>query len=659
MKKRIQALKAIILVVLMVVELFGVDALRALAESISEDTTIEADTSADYETYGPTLTINEGVTASGTLHVSNGKLVNEGTASGAIYVSGGELVNRGTAGSKENKVELLSGGIVTNNGTIDGIVASSGTITNAGTISDLSVTGTDVTITQNSGLITTLTSEYNGNVILAGGTVTMMQGTMNVETTGTATVGTMSGAINLSGTGTLKVTDALNLANGYAEGNPIVVKESTVITAPAENPIQVTCDGITTFRLQNVSGQTLVDAMGNTIQAQLQSPGTMKSETEFPSTKQLRGKAPVTAVYMAQDGYYFPENYSTSVSDAAAATAVTEVSDDQQSITVKLTLVKDSQNITVTFPAATAKASQAAPEGLIGGVEKVSGVTSDMEYSRSLTAKEWNSIEGIADSGTGTVDQLEKGVWYFRYKETNTKKAGEAVPVTVLEKETTPSETKVVYLPAPEHPYTLSGTKGNNGYYISDVSIVPAAGYLIALKQDGTYQQTLTVRNTTGAFDVYLKKIATGECTEAIRLGAIKIKQGAPKLSLENGRTYYGAVQSLLIQDAYLHQVYVNGVLQNLTGTEMALTLGSNNGRKRYEITAVDDAGNQKTIIIHVAAAWMRTGIVPDGVLVNLESGNGYKLGSGNWQVEGDTTSYSGNAAFYVRKDGSYTFKSH
>ena len=93
-----------------------------------------------------------------------------------------------------------------------------------------------------------------------------------------------------------------------------------------------------------------------------------------------------------------------------------------------------------------------------------------------------------------------------------------------------------------------------------------------------------------------------------------------------------------------------------MSGTELILQLGSNNGKKKYEITAVDVAGNKKTILVTVAATWMKTGIIPEGVLVNLETGNGYKLGTGNWKVQGDSTSYSGGTGFYVKKDGSYTF---
>lgn len=397
-------------------------------------------------------------------------------------------------------------------------------------------------------------------------------------------------------------------------------------------------------------------------------------------------------------------------------------------------VAKDKAGRSITATISVKRDAQAAPTGLTGGIEEVSGVTTDMEYAVSETATDWTAVTGIKADGTIT---LAKGTWYFRYKETDTKLAGAAIAVTVKEPEKEPeiikaegsgtifvdnvhygrkphvqitSETNdasqaeivykekgkpdaayektiptkvgsytvhvtlpendaykavamtadfsITYLGAPAQPYTLAGTKGENGYYTSDVIVKPAAGYTIAMTLDGTYADSLRIQKTQPATTIYLKN-AAGEITDAILLEPIRIKQDAPKLNLENGRTYYGDTQKLVIQDAYLHQVYVNGVLQSSSGPEKILELHSYNGRKRYEITAVDDAGNKRTIVVNIAAAWLKTGIVPDGVLVNLESGNGYKLGSGNWQVEGDTTSYSGNAAFYVKKDGSYTFKSH
>lgn len=263
------------------------------------------------------------------------------------------------------------------------------------------------------------------------------------------------------------------------------------------------------------------------------------------------------------------------------------------------------------------------------------------------------TINGVAQSVSGQSfkKNLEESV--NPYVIVAEDAAGRSVKVTIYVK--TEEKTMEKEIPAPSPAYTLSGTKGENGYYTSNVVVKPAKGYMISTELNGTYVESLTIQNSQSGTVFYLRN-ASGERTGALRLETIKIKKQTPKLSLENGKTYYGDSQKLVIQDDYLSQVYVNGVLQNLDGTEFVLQLGSNNGKKKYEITAVDVAGNKKTILVTVAAAWMKTGIIPEGVLVNLETGNGYKLGNGNWKVAGDSTSYSGGTEFYVKKDGSYTF---
>ena len=263
------------------------------------------------------------------------------------------------------------------------------------------------------------------------------------------------------------------------------------------------------------------------------------------------------------------------------------------------------------------------------------------------------TINGVAQSVSGQSfkKNLEESV--NPYVIVAEDAAGRSVKVTIYVK--TEEKTMEKEIPAPSPAYTLSGTKGENGYYTSNVVVKPAKGYMISTELNGTYVESLTIQNSQSGTVFYLRN-ASGERTGALRLEAIKIKQGAPTVNLEHGKTYYGDSQKLVIRDDYLSQVYVNGISQNLSGTELILQLGSNNGKKKYEITAVDVAGNKKTILVTVAAAWMKTGIIPEGVLVNLETGNGYKLGTGNWKVQGDSTSYSGGTGFYVKKDGSYTF---
>lgn len=265
------------------------------------------------------------------------------------------------------------------------------------------------------------------------------------------------------------------------------------------------------------------------------------------------------------------------------------------------------------------------------------------------------TINGVAQSVSGQSFKMNLEESVNPYVIVAEDAAGRSVKATIYVKSDIKPEEKTKEIPAPSPAYTLSGTKGENGYYTSNVVVKPAKGYMISTELNGTYVESLTIQNSQSGTVFYLRN-ASGERTGALRLETIKIKKQTPKLSLENGKTYYGDSQKLVIQDDYLSQVYVNGVLQNLDGTEFVLQLGSNNGKKKYEITAVDVAGNKKTILVTVAAAWMKTGIIPEGVLVNLETGNGYKLGNGNWKVAGDSTSYSGGTEFYVKKDGSYTF---
>lgn len=874
MEKRIRALKAIILVIIMVMELFGTDALRAVAEQIEvrTDQTISGNSDDDYDiNYGYTLTIDGSAKVTGKIFGSGGIVENHGIVEKIDGLNGEKINNR--EGATIQTIQNSSATTV-NEGTITTYVVNSyNTITNTGTIGTLTLKS-NALLNLNGGTVTTLTSE-------AGTPPSIVLG-------GDSKVTSITGAYNISGTGVMKVDGNLNLTGDYSElSDSIVVTDRTKITVPSDSRVKVKY-GDKTYLLKEGNGQTLAELAGHTVTITMQDGAsqTIEEDTPLPSGQKYLSGETATATYQAKKGYYFPENYSVSVPDPAAATAVVERS-DAATITVKVTIISDSNDIAVTLPAATTKTTPDAPVGLSGGVGTISGVTNAMEYSKDLNAEEWNAIGGISDSGTGEIDGLEAGDWYVRYKETATTNASAAQTVKVKgigkatvtvenvsygmepepnavsetntgekakieykkasEEDTAYSRTvptavgnytvratfaeteaygeavattdfSIKYLETPEPPYTLVGTKGENAYYTSEVTVTPADGYQISKTLDGTYQDTLVIKETMAASDIYLVKKSTGEKTGAVvleainidtadpilnvrngvtykvkskelevtdanlssvtingvaqsvsgqsfkknleesvnpyvivaedaagrsvkvtiyvkteektmekeipapspaytlsgtkgengyytsnvvvkpakgymistelngtyvesltiqnsqsgtvfylrnasgertgalRLGAIKIKQGAPTVNLEHGKTYYGDSQKLVIQDDYLNQVYVNGISQNLSGTELILQLGSNNGKKKYEITAVDVAGNKKTILVTVAAAWMKTGIIPEGVLVNLESGNGYKLGTGSWKVEGDSTSYSGGTDFYVKKDGSYTF---
>lgn len=728
MEKRIRALKAIILVVVMIVELFGVNAVRVVAETINVtgDTTISTEDNRDYAVTDCTLTVSS-----------------TGNITGTVYGSGGKIVNQGSISKIERNIEvdnqagasiqdLQSSVGITNAGHITSATYSSTyTLTNSGTIDTLNVqnpgySGSTATVNMNAGTISSLNvTNYSGmNPVInyAGGTITSLiaEGTNGADlvVSGSHEISQLKGTVNVSGSGMLTVSGALQLEKGYT-GEKLGVTKDTALTVKDGYTVQVNYKDHV-YSISSATEQKITDLAGNTVSAVMDdaAAATMTVETPFTSETYMYGEQAV-AVYLAKDDYYFPEDYQATVTGGSGTLDITRV--NAKEIKLAYTFADEKKNIQISLPAANARGTQDAPAGLDGGVKKVTGVTEDMEYAVSETSETWTQVTGITDSGTLA---MEPGTWYFRYKETDEKKVSAATKVIVkgegvasveqgdvnygtkpdpkAETSTNTEKTAVIeykeassddtaysqtvptavgnytvratfaeteaygeavattdfsirYLETPEPPYTLVGTKGENGYYTSNVVVKPAKGYMISTELNGTYVESLTIQNSQSGTVFYLRN-ASGERTGALRLETIKIKKQTPKLSLENGKTYYGDSQKLVIQDDYLSQVYVNGVLQNLDGTEFVLQLGSNNGKKKYEITAVDVAGNKKTILVTVAAAWMKTGIIPEGVLVNLETGNGYKLGNGNWKVAGDSTSYSGGTEFYVKKDGSYTF---
>lgn len=728
MEKRIRALKAIILVVVMIVELFGVDAVRVVAETINVtgDTTISTEDNRDYAVTDCTLTVSS-----------------TGNITGTVYGSGGKIVNQGSISKIERNIEvdnqagasiqdLQSSVGITNAGHITSATYSSTyTLTNSGTIDTLNVqnpgySGSTATVNMNAGTISSLNvTNYSGMdpvINYAGGTITSLiaEGTNGADlvVSGSHEISQLKGTVNVSGSGMLTVSGALQLEKGYT-GEKLGVTKDTALTVKDGYTVQVNYKDHV-YSISSATEQKITDLAGNTVSAVMgdAAAATMTVETPFTSETYMYGEQAV-AVYLAKDDYYFPEDYQATVTGGSGTLDITRV--NAKEIKLAYTFADEKKNIQISLPAANARGTQDAPAGLDGGVKKVTGVTEDMEYAVSETSDTWTQVTGITDSGTLA---MEPGTWYFRYKETDEKKVSAATKVIVkgegvasveqgdvnygtkpdpkAETSTNTEKTAVIeykeassddttysqtvptavgnytvratfaeteaygeavattdfsikYLETPEPPYTLVGTKGENGYYTSNVVVKPAKGYMISTELNGTYVESLTIQNSQSGTVFYLRN-ASGERTGALRLETIKIKKQTPKLSLENGKTYYGDSQKLVIQDDYLSQVYVNGVLQNLDGTEFVLQLGSNNGKKKYEITAVDVAGNKKTILVTVAAAWMKTGIIPEGVLVNLETGNGYKLGNGNWKVAGDSTSYSGGTEFYVKKDGSYTF---
>ena len=225
MEKRIRALKAIILVVVMIVELFGVDAVRVVAETINVtgDTTISTEDNRDYAVTDCTLTVSS-----------------TGNITGTVYGSGGKIVNQGSISKIERNIEvdnqagasiqdLQSSVGITNAGHITSATYSSTyTLTNSGTIDTLNVqnpgySGSTATVNMNAGTISSLNvTNYSGmNPVInyAGGTITSLiaEGTNGADlvVSGSHEISQLKGTVNVSGSGMLTVSGALQLEKGY------------------------------------------------------------------------------------------------------------------------------------------------------------------------------------------------------------------------------------------------------------------------------------------------------------------------------------------------------------------------------------------------------------------------------------------------------------
>lgn len=205
--------------------------------------------------------------------------------------------------------------------------------------------------------------------------------------------------------------------------------------------------------------------------------------------------------------------------------------------------------------------------------------------------------------------------------------------------------------------YTLSGTAGENAYYTSDVTVTPMEGYLIAETLEDTFANSITYTKSTSSPTVYLQKISTGQITEKATLAAIKIDKTEPVISgAKSGNTYYKDSMSITVTDDNLNSVNLSGDALAVKNNKTVTTIAAGDDIVKYTIKAVDLAGNSKKITFYLAPTWRKDGTVPSGKSIKLYKNKKYKLSSGTWTVDGDTTSYAGGNAFYVAQDGNYTF---
>ena len=290
-------------------------------------------------------------------------------------------------------------------------------------------------------------------------------------------------------------------------------------------------------------------------------------------------------------------------------------------------------------------------------------------------------------TGKVTVEYKAQGAEDSAYTANKPSAVGDyTVRVTVAADDnyTEASATKdftIRYLEAPENPYTLSGEKGDNGWYTSDVTITPPEGYTVSSTLPGEYAEKLTIGKSADGVTIYLKN-QQGQMTDAITVSEIKIDKDDPTITATGDTANYLQSDTVTISasdgtsgvakvevrkdggdfeeitDSYSYTVTENG--------SYTFWVTDHAGRTA-ETTLVYDKLDAKTPVVTIDATtdddeaytsdtWTNKTITltPENNTQNLgETTYQYRVGSGEWQrytgpvvVDADTAAEGAVYAF-------------
>ena len=412
---------------------------------------------------------------------------------GGVYISGAK--GRGTASDPYIPAVIQNATIQNNTAKCGGGINASGPVK----ISDTTITGNTATTLEKwggGGLNARIIpqSRYNngwvfelsGKVIITGNKA---EGVDNNLYFPEVTAGTMLPAVTgLTAGSTIGVTTAVKPLKDGGTIAPVY------ITGDAGNKNYFTSDEGYEVKLDADKNQLYIIAESSTVTV---TPGKNMTATGDLKQTVLKNHPIANVTITAADGYYFPENYGFTQD------GITVRRDGLTQITVSGT--PTAEEVTLTLPAATAKATPAAPGGLQGVAPstweavdgKISGTKTTMEWAKTPDSETWTPCT----EDTTTVGG--QGTYYVRVKATDISYTSDAAAVTV------PKYLKAISFPAPTLTYTYDGNEHTllvpgEGYTVSgDTKATNAGNYTATVKLDeDKYQWSSTVTDNTISWTV-------------------------------------------------------------------------------------------------------------------------------------------------------------
>lgn len=382
----------------------------------------------------------------------------------------------------------------------------------------------------------------------------------------------------------------------------------------------------------------------------------------------------------AEEGYYFPKNYAEQIYYRTWDMEVPEQATDLKEYGITVTRISGSKiHIAGTL---TESLHLFLPDASKKEIVELSFAPYELSYEMGTSVQIFKAITAMKNADTEVVVPSNA----VRYASSDTtvadvdsitgeitlKKAGTfRITATLAEGEDylgTSIESEIItvmpeVIPPvfvmPETQYERKAELGKNSYYISPLTLLAPEGYYISTDSTKNFGESVTFLTSSNQAVVYLKDVTTGLVSEAIEVPAFKIDSSAPVIpEIKNESTIYGSSIVLNVQDENLVKLVINGEEQELTGEITKIELSANYGIEKYEILAIDEAGNETTLTFTLAEEWMKSAIIPASRIVYLRTGQPYRLGAGTWTVGGDTTEYSGGITFYIRKEEQYIFQS-